>query len=338
MTLAQLRYLLAIVDANLNITLASERVNATQPGVSKQLKLLEDELGLQIFIRRGKSLARVSPAGERIIERARVIVSEAANIRNLAANERGESRGELVIATTQTQARFVLPPALKRLKARYPGVSVRLNLFTEAKAARAAGQDADLTIASAAAWPETFDVVIPLYRWRRVAIAPKDHPLTRLHRPLSHADLAAHPLIGYESALGSHASVARAFAEAGAPAQFAYTAHDAEVIKTYVRAGLGVGLIAEMISQDDDLVRLPVNGLPACTTYALLSRDRVARDYVVDFLGALAPRTPRRDLVRSLHPSGQSNPITAPDWSEWLADTADAQPVAPAALQSRGSA
>jgi len=250
-----------------------------------------------------------------------VIDSEATNIRNLAANERGESYGELTIATTQTQARFVLPSALKRLKARYPDVSVRLNLFTEAARSRAAGQDADLMIASSAVRPDTFDVVIPLYRWQRVAIVPKDHPLARINRPLSLTDLAAHPLIGYESALGSHASVAQAFAEAGAPAQFAYAAHDAEVIKTYVRTGLGVGLIAEMISEDVDLVRLPVKGLPACTAYALLSRDRVVRDYVIDFLGALAPHIPRRDLVRTLHPSGQPTPILAPNWTEWLALT-----------------
>src|SRR5690349_11532052 len=122
MTLAQLRYLVAIIDANLNITLAAERVHATQPGLSKQLKLLEEELGLQIFVRRGKSLAEVTPAGAQVISRARVILAEAANIRTVAAEHRQEAVGELVIATTQTQARFVLPPALRALKDGYPAV------------------------------------------------------------------------------------------------------------------------------------------------------------------------------------------------------------------------
>lgn len=319
MTLAQLRYLLAIVDAKLNITLAAERVNATQPGISKQVKLLEDQLGFQIFVRRGKSLERVSPAGEQIIERARVIVAEAANIQTIAANQRRESAGELVIATTRTQAQFVLPPALKRLKAKYPAVSVRLNLFADPARAATAREDADLMVASSVARPGGSELVIPLYRWERVAVVPRDHAFARLNRPLTLAELATQPLIGYESALGSHASVAEAFAQAGSPAQFAYAAHDTEVITTYVRSGLGVGLLAEMAAADDDeLVSLPVEGLPACHAYAILRRDRVARDYVVDFLDSLAPHVSRRELERSLHPSGKTEITQAPDWADWL--------------------
>jgi DNA-binding transcriptional LysR family regulator len=246
MTLAQLRYLLAIIDANLNITVAAQRVNATQPGISKQLKLLEEELGFQIFLRRGKSLQSLSPSGAQVIERARVLVSEAANIHALAANHRRETAGELVIATTQTQARFVLPGALKRLQSQSPKVSVRLNLFSDAQRAASARQGADLLVASAVDWPQTADLVAPLYRWRRVALLPAGHPLAAAKKPLTLAQLAAYPLIGYESALGSHATVAAAFASAGAPAEFAYTAHDTEVIRTLVRSGLGVGLIAEM--------------------------------------------------------------------------------------------
>lgn len=317
MTLAQLRYLLAIVDANLNITTAADRMNATQPGLSKQIKSLEDELGFQIFVRRGKSLDRLSPAGAKIVERARVILSEAASIRALAANERGESGGELIIGTTQTQARCILPSALKRLKVDYPAVNVRLNFFTEADRVLSAPQTADILIASASDWPETSDLVVPLYQWRRIALVPKDHPLAEREGPLRLADLAPFPLIGYESALGSHASVADAFSEAGAPAEFAYATHDTEVIKTYVRTGLGVGLLAEMASDDQDLVRLPVEGLPSCNAYALLRRDRVVRDYVVDFLANLAPHVSRREIVRGLRPAAPPPVRSAPDWAEW---------------------
>lgn len=320
MTLAQLRYLLAIVDANMNITVAAQRVNATQPGLSKQLKLLEEELGFQIFVRRGKSLESISRAGSQVVERARVLLSEAANIHALAANHRQESAGELVIATTQTQARFVLPPALQRLKAHSPDVSVRLNLFSDAERAVSAREDADLLIASAVGWPQTADLVAPLYRWRRVALMPADHPLAGARGPLTLAELSAYPLIGYESALGSHATVAAAFAEAGARADFTYTAHDTEVIRTFVSAGLGIGLIAEMAVGDDrGLVHRPIEGLPACHAYALLRRDRVARDYVIDLVAALTPHFSRRDLVRGLQPGGALPSVTAPDWRDWQA-------------------
>jgi LysR family cys regulon transcriptional activator len=320
MTLAQLRYLLAIVDANMNITVAAQRVNATQPGLSKQLKLLEEELGFQIFVRRGKSLESISRAGSQVVERARVLLSEAANIHALAANHRQESAGELVIATTQTQARFMLPPALQRLKAHSPDVSVRLNLFSDAERAASAREDADLLIASAVDWPQTADLVAPLYRWRRVALMPADHPLAQARGPLTLADLSAYPLIGYESALGSHATVAAAFAEAGARADFTYTAHDTEVIRTFVSAGLGIGLIAEMAVGDDrDLVHRPIEGLPACHAYALLRRDRVARDYVIDLVAALTPHFNRRDFVRGLQPGGALPSVTAPDWRDWQA-------------------
>ena len=331
MTLAQLRYLLAITDANLNITLAAGRVNATQPGLSKQLKLLEEELGFQIFTRRGKSLVGLSPPGEKVVERARVILSEAANIRSLAANERGERAGEMVIATTQTQARFVLPPALKRLKSRFPDVAVRLNYFADPAAATAAREGADLLVASAGAWPETSDLVIPLYSWRRVAVVPAGHPLAALGRALSLAELARHPLIGYESALGSHASVTAAFAQAGAPARFAYAAHDTELIKTYVRTGLGVGLLAEMASLEDDLVGLPISGLPSSRAFALIPRERVMRDYVVDFLADLAPHLSRRELARGLPPDSAGRRTAAPEWREWLELTGKLEPSAAAA-------
>ncbi len=320
MTLAQLRYLLAIIDANLNITVAAQRVNATQPGISKQLKLLEEELGFQIFLRRGKSLDSISPSGAQVVERARVLVSEAANIHALAANHRRESGGELVIATTQTQARFVLPGALKRLQAQSPNVSVRLNLFSDAQRAVSARQDAHLLIASAVDWPQTTDLVAPLYRWRRVALLPAGHPLATSKKPLTLAQLADYPLIGYESALGSHATVAAAFTQAGAPAEFTYTAHDTEVIRTLVRSGLGIGLIAEMaVGGDHDLVHRPIEGLPACHAYALLRRDRVARDYVVDLVAALTPHFSRRDLMRGMHPRGVLPDVTAPDWRDWQA-------------------
>ena len=276
-------------------------------------------LGFQVFTRHGKSLADLTPAGAQVVERARIILREAANIRTLAADFRQDDEGELVLATTQTQARFVIPDALKALKARYPNVRVRLNLFSDADGVALARTDADVMIASAMTAPDTPDLALPLYRWRRVAIAPRDHDLgKRKAQPVTLAALSAYPLVGYESALGSHAHVAEAFARAGHPARFAYTAHDTEVIKTFVRSGLGVGLLAEMAMSDgDNLVQLPVDGLPACAAYAVLRRDRVLRDYALDFVTLLAPHVGRRELMRALHPGGTLSAKEAPDWREW---------------------
>ena len=134
MTLTQLRYLVAIADAELNITLAASRVHATQPGLSKQLKQLEDELGFLLFVRKGRSLESVTPAGTEVIARARAVLAEANNIRTYAANQRRESQGQLILTTTHTQARFVLPPAVAAIKQAYPQVSVHLQQAGEADA------------------------------------------------------------------------------------------------------------------------------------------------------------------------------------------------------------
>lgn len=151
MTLTQLRYLVAIADAELNITLAASRVHATQPGLSKQLKQLEDELGFLLFVRKGRSLESVTPAGTEVIARARAVLAEANNIRTYAANQRRESQGQLILTTTHTQARFVLPPAVAAIKQAYPQVSVHLQQAGEADALDRLNQgDADIAIISTA--------------------------------------------------------------------------------------------------------------------------------------------------------------------------------------------
>jgi DNA-binding transcriptional LysR family regulator len=315
-TLAQLRYLVAIIDCGMNITLAAERVHATQPGLSKQLKLLEEELGFQIFVRKGKSLERLSPAGAQVVESARLILGEAGNIRSLAANHRGEARGELRILTTQTQAQFALPPALRGLREGFPDVTVHLS-FTRERPDKSLLADEDLAIVSSDGPPAGPEAAVPLYRWNWVALVPVGHALTRLGRALTLADLSAHPLVGYESSRDPQSSLSRTFAEAELPAQFAYTAQDSEVIKTYVRSGLGVGVVAEMALGEarSDLVALDIADLlPTCTTWAILPRDRVLRDYVVAFLTSLAPHLKPRDLHRCVQSGDIASPASAPPW------------------------
>jgi len=321
MTLTQLRYLVAIADSGLNITLAAERVHATQPGLSKQLKQLEDELGFHLFVRKGRSLEGIAPAGERVLSHARRILDEAGNIRAYAANERGEHVGRLVLATTHTQARYVLPPLIAAIKREFPQVSVDLQAAADGEVLqRLARGDADLALISTAGAEPPGGLAVPLFRWRRLLLVPRTHALASLARAPTLAELAAHPLISYESSNQPDSSLQRTFAGEGVQPQIAMTARDANLIKTYVRAGLGAGLLAEMAvgtREDADLQVLPApTALPECITWAVIPRGRVLRDYALALLHGLAPQLDRRDLRRVLEGNQSPDWPTPPHWVE----------------------
>ena len=318
MTLTQLRYLVAIADSGLNITQAAERVHATQPGLSKQLKQLEDELGFLLFTRKGRSLESIAPAGVRVIEHARKVLAEVANIRSYAANERGEHSGRLLLATTHTQARYVLPPAIAAIKREFPQVSVDLLASGDSDVLEKLDQ-ADLALISTAGSVPPGGVAVPLFRWRRVLLVQNTHPLAGLQRAPTLAELASHPLISYESSTRADSSLQRAFAGAGVTAQIAMTARDANLIKTYVRAGLGAGLLAEMATGGDDadlrIIPAPAE-IPECITWAVIQRGRVLRDYALSLLHGLAPQLDRRDLRRVLEGNQEPNWPQPPGWAE----------------------
>jgi LysR family cys regulon transcriptional activator len=323
MTLAQLRYLVAIADAGLNITQAAERVHATQPGLSKQLRQLEDELGFQLFVRKGKSLDSVTDAGHKVLERARIILAEAANIRAMAANLRNESRGELRIATTHTQARFALPGVLGALNTEYPDVSVHLQPGHDAEVlGLLESGKVDVAVVSTAGTPPTGGVALPAYHWQRVVLVPRQHALAAQRQPATLEDLAQLPLISYESSLKPDSSLRRAFDGAGLVPQIAMTASDADLIKTYVRAGLGVGVLAEMamLPDDDDLHIVPAGHLfPRCTTWIVLRRERVLRDYVLAFIHLFAPHLDKRDVRRALADNATADWTDVPQWQQRVA-------------------
>lgn len=321
MTLTQLRYIVSIADSGLNITLAAERIHATQPGVSKQLKQLEGELGFQLFTRKGKSLHSITPAGQQVIARARAILEEARSIRALAANLRGDERGELTILTTHTQARFVLPAAAGAFKQRYPMVGFHLRPHGDAQVMSLfAGGQADLAIISSSGPAPLGGLAVPLYRWRRAVVVPRNHPLAALNRPLRLGDLAGQPLVSYDSSLRQESSLRQAFLAAGLNPRFACTSSDADLIKTYVRAGLGVGVLAEMAVQEQDARDLKVldadHLLPDCTTWLVLRRDRVLRSYTLTLAELIAPHLDRRDLQAALSGDVQPEWPTPPLWSE----------------------
>ena len=319
MTLTQLRYLVAIADADLNITLAAARVHATQPGLSKQLKQLEDELGFLLFVRKGRSLETITPAGSEVIARARAVLAEANNIRTYSANQRRESQGQLILATTHTQARFVLPPAIGQIKRAYPQVSVHLQQAGESAALDllSAG-DADIAIISTAGEEPQAGIAVPLYRWRRLVLVPRGHALDREGGTAPDmADLATQPLISYESSTRAESSLQRAFAGVGLQPSIALTALDADLIKTYVRAGMGVGLLAEMAvtAKDIDLRAWPApSEINECIAWAVLPRERVLRDYALELVHVLAPQVDRRDLRRVLDGNQVADWPVPPTW------------------------
>lgn len=293
MKLQQLKYLLAIADNGLNITAAAEKLYTSQPGVSKQLRLLEEELGLQLFLRKGKSLGGVTIAGEQVIERARLIIREAENIRSLASSYYHEETGTLSIATTHTQARYVLPEVIRSFRKRYPNVNLKIHQGTSEQIAdMASNNNIDFAIATGS--HDLFHdlLLIPSFQWDRKIIVPKDHELARQKRRITLEDLARYPLVTYVFSFGGQSLLKKAFAEKGLNPDVVFTARDADVIRTYVRLGLGVGIVASLADdhEDDDMCAISAAGLfPPSTTWIGFRKDMTLRRYMLDFICLFAP-------------------------------------------------
>jgi len=311
MKLHQLRYLAAVAQSGLNITAAAHKLHTSQPGVSKQIKLLEDELGFQIFVREGRNLTRITAAGQQVIERALRILQEAQSIRDLSTELRDEGKGSLSIGTTHTQARYVLPDVIREFRGRYP--QVRLNLHqgtSEQIAEMVAGDRIDCAIAtgSEALFPDL--TLLPCYRWHRTVIVPRGHELASGAR-LTLRALSAYPLITYTFSFTGPSSLHEAFARTGLVPNVAITARDADVIQTYVRLGLGVGIVAHMaIDPDDpDLVAIESSHLFAAhTTWLGFRRGTLLRRYMYDFAQLLAPHLERR-LVERAHRAASAQEV-----------------------------
>jgi LysR family cys regulon transcriptional activator len=301
MKLQQLKYLLAIVDNGLNITAAAERMYTSQPGVSKQLKLLEEELGMQLFTRKGKSLGGVTPAGHQVIDRARIIMREVDNIRSLASDYFQEEEGSLSIATTHTQARYVLPEIVSEFRKRFPKVGLNLHQGTSEQIAdMISANDIDFAIATGSTDLFTDLMLVPSYRWDRSIVVPKEHELTKLDRKITLSDLAEFPLVTYVFSFGGQSSLKRAFADEGLEPDVVFTARDADVIKTYVRMGLGVGIVASMAADcadRKDLEVIDAEGLfPRSTTWIGYRKNAVLRRYMIEFIQLFASHLTSRQL------------------------------------------
>ena len=302
MKLHQLRYLAAVAQSGLNITAAAHKLHTSQPGVSKQIKLLEDELGFQVFVREGRNLTRITPAGQQVIERAMRILQEAQSIRNLSTELRDEGKGSLSIGTTHTQARYVLPDVIREFRSRYPQVRLNLHQGTSEQIAEMVGSDRiDCAVATGSEHLFADLSLLPCYRWHRTVIVPRGHPLADGAR-LTLKALAAYPLITYTFSFTGPSSLHEAFARAGLAPNVAITARDADVIQTYVRLGLGVGIVAHMAvdAADAELTAIDAAHLFAAhTTWIGFRRGTLLRKYMYDFAQLLAPHLERRVIDRA---------------------------------------
>jgi len=293
----QLRYLCAIVDHGLNVSDAAEALFTSQPGVSKQIRQLEDELGVPVFIRQGKRLASLTDAGAAVIDAARRALKEIENLKRVGEEYRRDDAGTLAIATTHTQARYVLPPVLHEFAARYPKVKLILRQGNPVQVAEHTSRgEVDLGIATEALANYSDLVTLPCYEWNRCVLAPVGHPLTKLV-PLTLEAIARYPIITYDFAFTGRTQTNAAFEAAGLTPNVVLTALDADVIKTYVAMGMGIGIVAHMAyepSRDANLVRMDASHLfSASTTRLALRRGVYLRGYVYDFIARFAPALDR---------------------------------------------
>jgi LysR family transcriptional regulator, cys regulon transcriptional activator len=302
--LQQLKYVCAVVDHGLNVSDAAEALFTSQPGISKQIRLLEDELGLSVFVRQGKRLASLTPAGEIGIETARHALREIANLKRVADEFRGEDSGTLSIATTHTQARYVLPKVLREFATRYPKVNIVLHQGNPVQVAeQTARGDVDIGIATEALadFPEL--VTLPCYEWNRVVLVPKRHPLAKM-QPLTLEALAKFPIVTYDFSFTGRSAINAAFAVKGLEPNVVLTALDSDVIKTYVELGMGVGIVAQMAYdpvRDAAFEKLDASHLFASSTTRLGLRHGVfLRGYLYAFIALFAPKYDRAAVDAAL--------------------------------------
>lgn len=304
MKLQQLRYIWEVAHHDLNVSATAQSLYTSQPGISKQIRLLEDELGVEVFSRSGKHLTRITPAGEVIIKIAGEILSQVETIKRAAQEFSNERKGSLSIATTHTQARYALPDVIQRFRSDYPEVVLHMNQGTPSQIAEMAA-DGSVDFAIATEGAELFSdlVMMPCYQWNRAVVVPKDHPLTRV-QPLTLEAVAAEPIVTYVFGFTGRSKLDDAFVAQGLAPHVVFTATDTDVIKTYVRLGLGVGIVAAMSYDpvhDADLVALDASHLfQASVTYIACRKGSFMRRFMFDFIELFAPHLTREVVERAL--------------------------------------
>ncbi|MDP9501158.1 HTH-type transcriptional regulator CysB [Bisgaard Taxon 45] len=311
MKIQQLRYIVEIVNQNLNVTEAANALFTSQPGISKQVRLLEDELGLEIFERNGKHIKSLTPAGQKIVAIARELLVKTQSIRAVANEYTQPHHGVLRIATTNTQARYVLPPVIERFSKKYPDVSLHIHQGspTQIYDALLSGE-VDIAITTEAQYLFDDVVLLPCYRWNRSVIVKRDHPLAQ-GKNLTIETLGKYPLVTYTFGFTGVSDLDYAFNRAGILPDIVFTATDADVIKTYVRLGLGVGIMASMAhtKDDDDLLALNADHLfNPSTVQIAFKHSTFLRAYMYDFIQYFSPHL-TRELVEKAERLRDNNAV-----------------------------
>ncbi|MBV1932949.1 MAG: HTH-type transcriptional regulator CysB [Porticoccaceae bacterium] len=300
MKLQQLRYIWEVAHHELNVSVTAQALYTSQPGISKQIRLLEDELGVEIFSRSGKHLTRVTPGGEEIMKIAGEILGKVESIKQLAQEHSSPDKGSLSIATTHTQARYALPAVIESFIEHYPDVALHMHQGTPAQISQSAA-DGEVDFAIATEALELFQnlLMMPCYKWNRCILVPKTHPLASIAE-LSLEDVAEYPIVTYVFGFTGRSKLDEAFRVKDLKPRVVFTATDADVIKTYVRLGLGIGIVAHMAydaEQDSDLVALEAKHLfkPSITSIGF-RRGTYLRGFMYDFIERFAPHL-NRDIV-----------------------------------------
>jgi LysR family cys regulon transcriptional activator len=309
MNLHQFRFVQEAVRRNLNLTEVAKSLHTSQPGVSKAIIELEEELGIEIFSRHGKRLKRVTEPGQHVLRSIEVILREVGNLKRIGEQFSAEDSGTLSIATTHTQARYVLPVPVAKLREAYPNVNISLHQGAPAQVAQMVMDEvAEIGIAteSLSEYPEL--VTLPCYEWEHMLVIPKSHLLAGKVR-ITLEDLATEPIITYHPSFTGRTRIDKAFAAKGLTPRIALEAIDSDVIKTYVRLGLGVGIVAEMAVKDgldDDLVARPASQLFGKNVARIaFKRSAYIRHFVYDFAALLSDRLDRNLIMKALdgHPT-----------------------------------
>jgi LysR family cys regulon transcriptional activator len=304
MNFHQLQYAVAIARHGLSVTQAASALGTSQPAISRALKALERELGFDLFVREGRAFSRLTPQGARVLEYAARALAEIDSLSAVAADLNQDRRGTLSIATTHTQARYVLPNVVRSFRERYPEVELHLHQGTSEQIAEMVSIDrVQLAIATGSEGLFPGMVLLPVYRWYRQIIVPRQHPLARLEK-VALKDIADYPLVTYVFSFSGASSLHTVFAREGLTPKIALTARDSDVIKTYVRLGLGVGIVASVAiepEQDSDLAVLDASSLfPIHTTWVGFRRGTLLRNFAYEFMQLFGPHLTRRLVDRAI--------------------------------------
>ena len=310
MNLHQFRFVQEAVRRNLNLTETAKALHTSQPGVSKAIIELEEELGVDIFARHGKRLKRVTEPGEHVLKSIELIMREVGNLRRIGEQFSAQDSGTLSIATTHTQARYVLPQPVARLREAFPKVNVSLHQGSPEQVARMLIDEvAEIGIATESLTQYDELVTLPCYEWQHMLVMPKDHPLAK-KTTVTLEDLAAEPLITYHPSFTGRTKVDLAFAAKHLQPRIALEAIDSDVIKTYVRLGLGVGIVAEMALRDDgtnsDLLAIPAGSLFGMNVARVaFKRSAYLRNFVYKFAELVSDKLDRAMITKAM--SGRTN-------------------------------